>query len=213
MSESGGLSQLEIDESLRSLVGEKQSGATTIETSLTCGNQPAQNAQIDLVQIDAIFFTFRCLQIHRRFAEPPIVHEKTERFDSYLASADACVAIDARAELDFAIVEMKGSYLLEAHRLVERPHRRLVFLFSPHRVARSEDMTGIETDSDPVGVLGRIENRRQLLELPTEIASLTGGCFQQHFCLQFFRLPTDFIQPFVPAASLLVVNAPGWTTT
>lgn len=80
-----------------------------------------------------------------------------------------------------------------ADQAIERGHRRFVILFRRQRVARREDVAGIDADAESVGVAHLLQNRRQLLEAAAQTRPLSGGRLQQTLCADATGLPMHLV--------------------
>src|SRR5260221_6179983 len=104
------------------------------------------------------------------------------------------MAIDTGTKLALAVVQVKGLDELEADKLVEFPHRRLVVFRGAERITGRQQMARIDTNAQPARILNPVEDRRELLEPPAKIGPLAGRVFQECLDRQTAGLPVDFVQ-------------------
>ncbi|CAI8041566.1 hypothetical protein GBAR_LOCUS23093 [Geodia barretti] len=86
------------------------------------------------------------------------------------------VAIDPAAVLRFRIVEMERKQPIQSDNLIELIKRLVIVILRPQIVSRCEDVTGIETDTQPFRIFRFIYNLTQVLKAVSQIRSLPRRC-------------------------------------
>ena len=107
---------------------------------------------------------------------------------------DVLVAVYARTQRLFRVVEMEGDDLFVSDSLIQLPHRRTITPRSSDVISRSEDVTGIYADSEPFRLVHQLENLRQLFKPIAEVRALTRCRFKRDSDFASTRLSEDFIE-------------------
>src|SRR5581483_8293792 len=104
----------------------------------------------------------RRLQAGRMFFEARIVHDVPERLASDLSLADVRMAIHARAEIGFGIVQVKSEDLLHADERTQLANRRVPALRRANVVTRGKEVRRVQADAKPRGLFDLVENRAEM---------------------------------------------------
>src|SRR5205809_4393145 len=89
---------------------------------------------------------------------------------------------------------MEDLKLLQADEMVEPPDRSHELVLRPKRIAGGEDMASVEADAEPLRFQNLIENRRKVLEAPTEALPLAGRGLQQNLDAKSWATLMDSIE-------------------
>ena len=154
----------------------------------------AQHPQVDRVPIHPVLLPFRSFQIHGDVAETGVGQQESERLDAQFAATDVLVTVDPAALRAAAVIEVKCPDAAEPHQPVERGHRGLILVRRPQGVARREDVAGVETDAQAIGLLHAVDDLGKLLESPAERGPLAGGSLQQASGPKAARLGMNLVE-------------------
>ena len=173
-----GIRRPQLTKSTTGLQGLQSIGGERSNRLRTRPGQAAQGVQVDPVEVLAVFLAFGRLQIHRDSAKPPVGKQIAERRQPHFSAPDVGVAVHPASNFPQAVVQVEGANPPDADTAIELADRRPVILLFRHGIARREDMAGVKTDSQAIGLLDPVENRRELLESPAESGTLAGCRFQ-----------------------------------
>lgn len=157
-------------------------------------NQGAESAQVDHVEVFAVFLALGGFEIHWEVAESPVAQEQAEGLEAEVTAADVGVAIDAAAEGFFRVVEVQGAELLEADGAVELAEGVAVVAGGVEAVSGGEDVAGVDADAEAVGIADGVENLGEVLEAVTERGALAGGGFEEGLDSEAGGLAVDLVE-------------------
>ena len=75
-----------------------------------------------------------------------------------------------------------------------RRKRGLIILLRCERIAGGKGVARVDADAESLRVADAVEDRRQMLEPPTEPSALAGRVFQQHLGLEPACLSVSFVE-------------------
>ena len=127
------------------------------------------------------FYFFRpqgfigCFQNQRHVIEPWVAHEALEKVHAQQSLADAVVAVHARGEWLFGIIQVHGAQVMCSDGLVKLFPGLLVTLFRLQIIAGGVGVAGVDADPHAVFVFYLVDDKGDMLEAEAHIAALPGG--------------------------------------
>ena len=153
-------------------MGEQGSAAPGILRS-----ERAQDSQIAAVPLAVV--TDRCLENHRHRFEPRFVEQAFESLQRQLTGAEIGMSIASGTEWVARVVEMEATGLLRAEEAVDLGDEVVIPGRLIDGVPGGEGVTGIETDPQPAGSIGELDDRGEVVETEPDESSLPGCILQQ----------------------------------
>ena len=137
-----------------------------------------ENSQVAGVKILAVLDSLGSFQNHRQMAEPEIIDQVPEGFQSHFPGADPGVSVHAAAALAAAIVQVPDPQTVDSYRFVQLLDGFIVPFGPIQRIARRENVAGIHAHSQPPGVSHTFQNGLQVVESIAKPGALPRGRFQ-----------------------------------
>src|SRR4051812_37782101 len=107
-----------------------------------------------------------------------IIDDVTKRFLADFSLADAGVAIDARAEIRFRIVQVERQDLIEPNEFFDLTDGVIPAFGGAQIEAGFEKMRGVQANAEAARIFHTLKNFAKVFDAMTKAASLAGGVFE-----------------------------------
>src|SRR5207253_1301744 len=129
---------------------------------------------VPFLALGVILFLGRFEQ-HGQAGEARVREDVREAGVADLAEADVGVAVDARIERGFAVVEVPGADFFHADVFAGQGDHALVAGARANVVTGGEDVARVDADADALRLLHRGDDLAELFKRAAETGALTGG--------------------------------------
>ena len=121
---------------------------------------------------------FGSLEATWQITKPLVVHDMAKGVPSDFPLTNMGVAIDARPQVRFRIIEMKRQHLFETDRRLQLIDRCIPTAASTKIIPRGKEMSGVETNTQARGLVNLLIDCRQMRKRMSEASTLAGRVFE-----------------------------------
>jgi len=147
-------------------------------------DQSSQGGQVEHVEVAAAGGEpLRSFQNKGDMAEPMVGKKMAESVAADKAFADMFMSVNMAAQVGAGVIDMNYLQFRQANGLVEFPHCISIGRFRTKVVAGSEDVAGVEANSQSAGMSRGGNYLGYLGKGMAEAGSLAGGGFQDDFAV------------------------------